>query len=529
MKKFIVLLFVFLIAALFRVWNLGGVPHGFHSDEVVAGYEGTFLLKNHTDTYGNSLPIYFDKFGDFRPIGTFYLSGISNLLLGNSVFATRFAAAFFGALTSVVVYFLFLEVAGAEKKRGALFAAFVVSVLPWHVVLSRSTQESIIGILTISLGLVFLFRKKIWLSALLFFASYFLYTAHRILVPLVLASALLDFWVSGKKELFRKTLYLTVVFIILSALVLSTKWGRSRGVQILIFNDPNVYTVGQDLAHGDGPGNVLVARVFHNKAVILTRFAVSQYLSYFSPDFLFVHGGLPDRYHIPEQGLLYFSLTPFILFGFVEVLKRRKYLPLILFFVTPLLATFTMDDVPNMNRVSFMIVPIVIFAGFGLEKLLSTKVNKVLKYGFFGFVSLLLFLEIAYFSHEYFVHESQHKSFFRNDTYGQVGLYIAKNRSKYKKVYIVNTDDMPIYVWFFANNYDKNIRYPMNEKVDIFEWENMVFIRTDCLKDRISKFDLSDSLIVDGGDCQAMDGFTQQAAWVRGDSTKSFRALSNLK
>ena len=82
-KVTVILLLIFAVALLLRVWKLGEVPHGFHSDEVVAGYEGTFFLKNGIDTYGHLLPIYFDKFGDFRPTGVFYLSGISNIILAS--------------------------------------------------------------------------------------------------------------------------------------------------------------------------------------------------------------------------------------------------------------------------------------------------------------------------------------------------------------------------------------------------------------------------------------------------------------
>ena len=74
------LLLIFLLALAVRLLALSDVPFGFHNDEVDVGYVGKFILLNGRDPAGNILPLAFNKYGDFRPTGLFYLAGISQFI-----------------------------------------------------------------------------------------------------------------------------------------------------------------------------------------------------------------------------------------------------------------------------------------------------------------------------------------------------------------------------------------------------------------------------------------------------------------
>ncbi|OGD84225.1 hypothetical protein A2165_03625 [Candidatus Curtissbacteria bacterium RBG_13_40_7] len=532
-KILLFLIFIFVIALVFRLYHLSSVPYGFHSDEVFAGFEGSFILKNSIDTYGNFLPLYFDKFGDYRPIGAFLVSGFFNLLFGPSVFATRAGIALFGSATVFVIYKLFKKLYGDQNSTpGALAAAFIAALLPWHIVLSRSTQESVLGLFSMCLGLVFLLsylkdnrRLNLFFTCVLFFSSYFFYTSHRILVPVVLFGILGEnlIWRSGKNV--RVLFSIFLAFFVLTLIILATPWGRGRGQQVLIFNNPQVLTVGQNLSFGDGPNNVLTARIFHNKVVVYTRQLVSAYFTYFSGEFLFMQGGLPDRYKIPQQGLLYFSMAPFLILGFVETFRRRIFIPVFLLLTVPIVAVFTFDDVPNVNRVSSMIMPLTLLFGLGVGRAWEFKI-KILKFLAFGVLSLVFLLEVIYFGHQYLIHESQNKSFFRNDSYIQAAQYLSENYKNYDSVYASNVDDLLIYFWFWKAAYDKSLRYNAYERPQIYLYENISFIRNDCLNDKLKESNKDGKvLLLNGGDCKGIEGFTKDKEWVRGDSTKAFTAF----
>ena len=214
------LLLIFIIALVVRLLALSSVPFGFHNDEVDVGYVGKFILLNGRDPAGNILPLAFNKYGDFRPTGLFYLAGISQLIFGppagGSVFAVRLPTALFGALTVFPVFYLAkillsgpfgasltitkrrsaragpdtsvnfrLAQASASTKLGtrpsvkatadsvmfldngkstareintkaAYFSAFFLAILPWHIVLSRAGHEAVVGYFLITCGFYFL-------------------------------------------------------------------------------------------------------------------------------------------------------------------------------------------------------------------------------------------------------------------------------------------------------------------------------------------------------------------------------------
>ena len=154
MKKYAIWL-IFFLAFFLRVYRLDVLPFGFYEEEVTNAYVGRFILENGKDLYGNRWPIlYFDKFGDFPPVLPLYLSGLSTYLFGFTEFAARFPTALVGALTVFPLFALaqfFLK-----EKRASLLAALFLAIAPWHVVLSRTSAEGIMGFAVYTWGLLWL-------------------------------------------------------------------------------------------------------------------------------------------------------------------------------------------------------------------------------------------------------------------------------------------------------------------------------------------------------------------------------------
>src|SRR3989338_201555 len=218
-KKWILCL-IFLLALGFRTYNLGSVPWGFHNDEVDVGYVGKFLILHGRDPGGNFLPLAFDKFGDFRPTGLFYLVGISELIFGTSEFAVRFPVALFGALTVFALYLFVGRLWG--DRRIAIIASLFLAILPWHIVLSRAGHEAVVGYFLIVLGFYFflVFAKSrrgrdLILGCLLIFSAYFFYHGIRLLVPFLLISSLPFLKNKVVARVSLLFLLLTVLFLLL--------------------------------------------------------------------------------------------------------------------------------------------------------------------------------------------------------------------------------------------------------------------------------------------------------------------------
>src|SRR3989344_1914413 len=126
------LLFIFLLALFLRVWQLGTVPDGFHIDEVKVGWNAYSILKTGLDDRGNSLALYYNSFGDFRPTGIFYITIPSILLFGKNEFAVRFPSALLGALTVFPLYLFVLSlqstIRGVKASQAQLATSKVSSI-----------------------------------------------------------------------------------------------------------------------------------------------------------------------------------------------------------------------------------------------------------------------------------------------------------------------------------------------------------------------------------------------------------------
>lgn len=542
-KEFLILLFIFLLALFLRFYKLGEIPVYFHQDEVMNGYVGRFVLSNGQDPYGNKWPLlYFNRFGDYPPILPMYLSGVSTFIFGVNEFAVRFPSAFFGALLVLPLFFLGKLI--FQDNKTALFASFILAILPWHIVLSRATAEGILG-LTFSISAIFLLlkgirdtRKNLILYALvLFFITYFLYPSFRVLTPLILLPA--PFLIEKNIKNLRQVLIFSIIFFFFLTLwISSTSWGKGRFLQTSIFNNSSVVNEikasNTALSNDEGRNNVLVARIFHNKIIGYFNVLGNQYLSYFSTPFLFVKGGLPTRYNVPDQGLFYNLIFFLILAAFLPFGKRINnnlfvYL-LWLLLIAPIPAALTVDDVPNVHRAVFMIVPVVFLAAFGFSKLEEFTHN--FKYKSISLVlvvaTVLLALEFIYFFHQYSAHEASVKSVLRNGGDKELISYIKENN--FSNVIMPVYDTLPFYYLFFTNNFNASYAGKFKQDITVGQAENVQFVTSWC---PITLMDMKNlpakTLVAFDGRCENFGGLREIKTITRRDGTVAFRLFTTQK
>lgn len=551
MRKYIVPLLlacIFLLALILRVFELGSVPNGFHGDEVDVGYEGKYIVMHGVDTYGNKLPLSFDRFGDFRPTGIFYLAGISEMVFGTNEFAVRFPAAIFGALSVIALFYLASRI--SKNQIAGLCSAAILAVLPWHIVLSRTTSESVIALFFIILGTYFGIcfletqsKKDIALTIIFLFASYLFYHTARLIVPFILLYFVIvsaKDWTLSKSRVIWVVL-LCVAIILTGIFVFGNRGGRAS--QVGFWQLPEQEALIASLSNGDGQNNVLSARLFHNKAVFYTRFVFGQYASYFSGDYLFMHGGKPDRYAVLESGLLYIVQIPLIAMGLYMAWKKRRiranwlYLLLpFLLLISPLPAALTWEDVPNVQRSSFMILPFALLSGYGLFVFLTHPFSKVVRNVLIVLLIGVSTVEISYFLHQYFVHDSQYRAFTRDQGAAQMmqELTLLQNQNKYDAIYISRDINQLRYL-FYKNEFPTHLILPLNSLPAELVFDNVHFIAGEdisnrCVSDRFAKTlsSIKDKkiLMIDEGDCKEKPFFTTIYSITRKDQTKGYTFLT---
>ncbi len=481
------LVLIFLLAFVLRVYMLNTIPAGFQSDGIDVGYVGKFLVLNGRDTAGNVLPLAFNKFGDFRPTGLFYLSGLVQLVLGSSVFAVGLVTAFFGAASVFVVFAFAGEL--FKKRQIAYFSSLFLAVLPWDIVLSRATHEAIVGYFFTILGFYCLLkftydekRKKYLIyGALLLLVSYLFYHGLRTLTPLLL----LAFWVFYRSRDLAK---LTILFFILTFLIVISPYGGGRLGQIVFYKSPGASQKLQELPYADS--SVKMARIFHNKAVVYSRDLVSTWVEHFSPSFLLLKGGYPERYMVPEAGLAYFTLILVVIAGLVYIAKKPREVGLIAawLLVSPVQAALTYEDIPSVTRASFMIFPLVILGGVGLWWILELLKKPLWRRMFLAIFFLLMTLEIIYFMHQYLVHQKGYKGFFRGEGNTEISRYIIANQKNYDLILAPFEDNMPFYFLFFGNHFERNIRVDIVDSSSGFSYQNVKYLRISCSSQEASKY-----------------------------------------
>ena len=159
------LVLILILAAFLRFWQLGEIPPGLTTQEAIFGYNAFSLSEISKISLKESFSFY--PYASILPIKFFSLSE----------FSTRFASAFFGTSTVLLIYFLVRKLFGKEKSSIAEITTFLLAISPWHIHLSRFANDSVLNLfLIVSLAWWFLKKgKKCFLMVLfLFFAITFL-------------------------------------------------------------------------------------------------------------------------------------------------------------------------------------------------------------------------------------------------------------------------------------------------------------------------------------------------------------------
>lgn len=530
-KSYIPLLAIFFLALAIRLYSLSRIPFSFQRDEVINAYVGRFILMNGKDLYGNSWPIlFFDKFGDYPPVFPMYLMGFSTLIFGVNEFAARFPAAFFGAMIVFPIYY-FSKLIYRSKKLGWLSALFI-AILPWHIVLSRSSAEGIIGTTVFTFGLTGLLagitkqRNLVtYFSFVLILISYLLYPGFRILAPLVLFP--IPFFAAKKSPQKMFALFVLISWTTTIA-ISSQRWGRARFAQTSLLRDSTVTSKLEAYSFDEGPGKVLTARIFHNKVVGYGHEFLTQYVSYFSPEFLFVNGGMPYEYYVPDVGLVYVTFGILLLMNFLPISivvdKKIFIYTIYLFLVASLPAALTKDFVPHSHRAIFFVVPLVMLITAGLAKMQGFFSNKIMIKKFvYVALSIIMLLEMLYFVHQYSSHLSFRRTLFRDDGYKELVNYLLNNQSKYQRIF-TSSQAIPLYLLFFSGNFNPGLSNDFRAGLKIDRIENFKFIDKDCIVENVQQIGIEEGdLIVDGGDCKISPELVEFHQISRKDGTVAFK------
>ena len=285
---YLTLTVIFVLGLFLRLYSLSSFPVGFHIDEASLGYNGYSLLLTGKDDNNNPHPLYVDMFGDYRPSGYHYLTILPIIIFGLTEFSTRLPGALIGSL-SIIALFFFVQVIFKNTKT-SLLTTFFLAVAPWHVNLSRASDEVIVALFFILIGFCLFFYslqkqklKYLIAGVVLMSLSFFFYHTPRVFVPLlffVLSISLFTIIVKTKMS-YRIGLIFSFLSISFFALVLvfSVSGGTGRFSQVNIFNsfETNFFQKQQVQEDAIAKSPYILSRFFHNKITNITFVFISNY------------------------------------------------------------------------------------------------------------------------------------------------------------------------------------------------------------------------------------------------------------
>lgn len=510
-KKTVFIFFVILALGFFlRFYRLSEIPPGVNQDEASIGYTAYSLLQTGKDEYGQSFPLSFQSFGDWKL--PFYIYSVVPLvsILGFSELAVRLPSAVFGTLTIFLIYFLVKELFSHRATQSrtqnnaeiiALLTSFLLAISPWHIHLSRVESESNTAVFFITLA-VFLFLKSLktnWLiilSGFFFALTYFIYAGNHIFTTLLVLGLIFIY----RKEIpkTKLTFLAALIFIAFSGFIFYQTLfvaSKTKISGIGIFGDPSVIHAKIEIPRNEHQNpNSLLAKISHNKAIFaLTRFG-ENYLNAFSPEFLFIKGGDNKAHNIENFGNMYLIEAPFLFLGllYLFVFRKGKERKLILFWflISPLAASIT-KDAPHANRM-FAIFPILpLVTAFGIYFFFNDFVRKKLVRVLSIFLIGTLFtVNIAIYLDRYYVHFPRNEVANWGLGYKKLNEILSKPEFSSKKIVMNRPQYSPyIYLLFYSkfdpDLYQKSVvRYPPTEDAfvhiksfDRFEFREIDFGR----------------------------------------------------
>lgn len=335
-KVFFASILLFFLAT--RLYKIDTLPASVYWDEASIGYNAFSIATDLKDEWGDFLPLHFRAFGEFKLPVYIYSVVPFVKILGLSAYAVRLPAVLYSLGSLILVYFLAKKITGKESV--GLLSGFILSVSPWMFIFSRTGYEATAGIFFFLLGTyLFLLSTKnkfnILFGTAALILSFYSYNSFRIIIPV---------WLFG-----------FLIYLL-----------RRRNIPLLLFS-AFIFLMSlipvYRLYKFDTGGTRFAQVEIKNKADF-----VKNYLSNFSPQFLFFKGDTNSRSQIPGHGELFLIDIPFILLGLYAVARSRKvlhYLPLLALLLAPIPAAITKES-PHALRAILAAPSLAIISALGI-------------------------------------------------------------------------------------------------------------------------------------------------------------------
>jgi len=471
MKKYLAIILILVLAALLRIVALDKFPIGLNADEAALGYNAYSLIQTGKDEHGATWPLVFRSFDDYKLPLYVYLDIPFVAAFGLNIWSVRLPSALLGVASVFLVYLLVnaLKIFSDKKKDRAfaLVSAFILATSPWHLQFSRGGWEVNVATFLLILGVYCFIKglknsKYLLLFSLSLALSLYTYPTARIVAPLLVVALIMIY----RRTLFKKenTKGIVVAAIIGLALVipvafqLLSKEGQSRFSGVSIFADTGPLSYVLEQRRTSAHPNSIITKIEYNRYTAYTGYFLKNYLSHYSPNFLFISGDVIDRSRVPGFGQTYSVLSVFAVLGLIFLFIKSspgKKVILFWFLFSPIAAALTFQS-PHALRSQNEVIPLSIITAFGIVLLAGFLLKFKNKIPFaiisLGFVIVLLFQFKGYL-YSYYVTYPDELPMAWQYGFSQIAAYTQANYARYDKIIISDRYDQPYILIAFFQKY----------------------------------------------------------------------------
>lgn len=440
----ILLIIISLLSISLFFYKLNVSPPSLNADEASNAYDAYSILKTGRDQYGNFMPLRFKSFGDYKlPLLT-YLAVPFIKIFGLTETGIRMVNFPFVLFFPIVIFLLAQEL--FNKKSVSLLASFLSTLAPGLQLLGRQGSESYMTsfFLTLSFYLFLKFLKKQTVLNFSFFIINFslaLFGYHSSRLWAGFYFLLLLFFVF-KKRLSKIFLFI-FIFVVFLFGITDVIYKPTRVSNLLFFNNLG-FSLKINELRGEG-GN----RFFYNKLTIGVKDLSSNYLKYFSPQFLVINGDENPRFGFPGISPITVIEYIFIFIGLYYLFKNKekwRYLILLMFLFSPISASLSWAG-ESINRSVFILIPVFIISAYGTINLLNKKNF------FLYFILTTLYLILSFYSWDFYLNHYPKRAIVLRSWqagYKELADYIKVNYNNYDKFYITKKNGQPyIFLLFY--------------------------------------------------------------------------------
>lgn len=386
------------IGILLRILFLDKFPAGLNCDEASVSYNAFSILNTLSDRYGNFLPVYTPAFGGGQSVLLVYLSIPFVKLLGLNIIATRLPMAIISCI-SLIVFYKILKLTDFDD-RTKFFSLLFFALNPWHIMKSRWGLDCNIFPDIMLIAIFFLIKyyhnrskkNKImsnnkFLYLFFIFIAISAYSYATSYVALSIFCITLFVYGIKTKSIDTKQILISILIILIIT------WPLIIFVIINFLNLPEIrlpFCTIPRLASNRMSNQSILASGNIFISFIKNIFATLKLL-------IIQQDGLYWN-NVNGFGMYYLFSFPIFVIGVFDYIKNSKKHTVVdnifaLWLISGLIFCLFLYNI-NINRMNFVIIPVIYFIIKGF-----TKIFKI-KYSYVVLVTLLI-ISFIFFSHQY--------------------------------------------------------------------------------------------------------------------------------